>query len=85
VLALGVGPRRRRQGLGRALLLSLLEALPGPVVAEVGVAERDPVHPLPVETRAQIARSLLEAAGFRVSPAPDPVGSADRTAIVARR
>jgi hypothetical protein len=38
-----------------------------------------------VETRARIARSLLEGAGFRVADAPDPVGRHDASAIVARR
>ena len=85
IVTLGVAPGRRRRGLGRALLRRLRDELgPGPVSAEFGVGDRDPVHPLPVETRARIARSLLEGAGLRVSPAPDPVSAADRSAIVAR-
>ena len=85
LLAVGVAPGRRRQGLGRALLGRLVEAVDGPLVAEVGLAERDPVKPLPVETRARIARSLLEGAGFRIAAAPDPVGRHDPTAVAARR
>lgn len=85
LLALGVAPGRRRRGIGRALLGRLVETLTGPMVAEVGLAERDPVAPLPVETRARIARALLKQAGFRIADAPDPIGRHDPTAIVARR
>ena len=41
------------------------------MTAEVGVAERDWVEPLDVETRRDVARRLLTGAGFefgRVSP-----------------
>ena len=62
-----------RAGAGRASAARcshrLLDELPGPVAAEFGVAERDPVHPLPVETRARIARSLLEGAAPGVTGA----------------
>jgi GNAT superfamily N-acetyltransferase len=85
LLALGVAPGRRRRGLGQALLDRLVEAVGGDVVAEVGLAERDPVGPLPVETRARIVRTLLERAGFRITDAPDPIGRHDPTAVVARR
>ena len=85
LLGVGVAPGRRQRGLGRALLGRLVETVEGPLVANVGVAERDPVKPLAVETRARIARSLLEGAGFRVSPAQDVIARHDATAIVARR
>jgi acetoin utilization protein AcuC len=85
LLGLGVAPRRRRRGLGRALLGRLVRTVDGPLVAEAGLGERDPVKPLAVETRARIARSLLEGAGFRVTPAPDPVGRHDGTALIGRR
>ena len=45
-------------------------------MASVGVADRDPIEPLPVELRTAVARQLFERAGFRVSPAPDPIGRA---------
>jgi len=85
VLALGVAPARRCQGLGQALLDRLVTEVGGAAVAEVGLAERDPVAPLSIEVRARIAGTLLKRAGFRVSPAPDPVGRWDATAVVARR
>ena len=77
VLALGVAPSFRRQGLGTALLRTLVEGRPAGtgMTAEVGVAERDWVEPLDVETRRDVARRLLTGAGFefgRVSPGPRP-------------
>jgi GNAT superfamily N-acetyltransferase len=85
LLAVGVTPGRRQRGLGRALLGRLVDAVDGPLVANLGLADRDPVKPLPVERRARIARSLLDGAGFRVSPAQDVIARHDATAIVARR
>jgi hypothetical protein len=55
------------------------------LVAEVGVAERDPVEPLEAGTRAAIARTLLERVGFGVRPADPPLGAADPWAISASR
>ncbi len=44
------------------------------MVARIGVAERDVVDPLPVETRLSIARRLLTGAGFELRrPSPDDV------------
>ncbi len=73
VLALGVAPLFRRQGLGKALLRTLVDGRPAGtgMTAEVGVAERDWVEPLDVETRRDVVRRLLTGAGFefgRVSP-----------------
>jgi hypothetical protein len=56
-----------------------------PLVATVGVAERDAIDPLPVETRTAIARRLFEVAGFRVRPTPGSVGQADAAALTATR
>ena len=86
VIALGVAPHTRRRGLATALLRTAADLADGaPLVAESGVAERDPVEPLPVELRASVARRLFEAAGFRVARAPHPVGRADGAAQVAHR
>ena len=52
------------------------------MTATIGVAERDPVDPLPVETRTAIARRLLDRAGFRVRPAEGAVGQVDAAALV---
>ena len=52
--------------------------------ALVGVAERDVVEPLPVEMRIDVARRLLEGAGFVIrAPSPD-VTRDDPRAIAAR-
>jgi acetoin utilization protein AcuC len=87
LLALGVAPGRRRTGLGHALLRTLLEGLPAGTAfeAHAGVAERDVVEPLDVETRIAVARRLFEGAGLRVrAPAPD-LARDDRWAIAAVR
>jgi hypothetical protein len=54
-------------------------------VADFTLAERDPVDPLPRDLRANIARRLLERAGFEVHPAEAPVRVADPGAIAAVR
>jgi acetoin utilization protein AcuC len=85
VLALGVAPPFRQKGLASALLRSAVEAAAGdPVVAATGVAERDPLEPLFVESRTAIARRLFEAAGFRVRVADGTIGQMDPAALVAR-
>jgi acetoin utilization protein AcuC len=74
LLALGVAPPLRRQGLGSALLRALVESQPAgvPMEARIGVAERDWVEPVDVETRIAIARRVLAGAGFEVRrPSPD--------------
>jgi acetoin utilization protein AcuC len=73
VLALGVAPAHRRQGLAG----TLLRLSPGTRI-EMGIAERDPVEPLDVGLRVAIGRRLLASAGFmaietavgRVAPTP---------------
>ena len=57
----------------------------GPIAAEVGVADRDPIEPWPYATRLAVARRLLEGAGFTLEPASGAIGDADPGAIVARR
>jgi GNAT superfamily N-acetyltransferase len=85
VAALGIAPAVRGRRLGSALLQTAVAGVKGdPVTATIGVAERDPVDPLPVETRTAIARRLLDQAGFRVRPAEGAVGQVDAAALTAR-
>lgn len=88
LLALGVAPAWRRQGLAARLLAARVEwTRPGDVDHEalVTVAERDPVEPLDVGTRNAIARRLLTGAGFDVAPAGGAIGAGDPTALRATR
>jgi len=87
LLALGVAPAWRRDGLAGRLLAEHLAVIgPGrPVTVHVGVAERDVVEPLDHALRMDIARRLLLGAGFDVERAPDPLGRVNPWAIVARR
>ncbi len=85
LLALGVAPGMRRQGLGKALLVAHLADLEGPVVATVTLAERDPLAPEAVETRRRIARSLLVGAGFELMAPPPLIAIADPGVVTARR
>jgi ribosomal protein S18 acetylase RimI-like enzyme len=76
LLAVGVAPQFRGAGLGGALLRELVAGRPTgtSLEARIGVAERDVVEPLPIETRIAIARRLLAGAGFEVRrPSPDDV------------
>jgi ribosomal protein S18 acetylase RimI-like enzyme len=71
LLALGVAPEWRRQGIARDLLAVERARPDGSAArAEVSLAERDVVDPLDRSLRASIARGLLEGAGFTVVP-PD--------------
>jgi acetoin utilization protein AcuC len=73
LLALGVAPAWRRQGLATRLLAAHLETYgltSLDLVAEVTVAERDPIEPLDRATRAAVGRRLLTGAR--------PVGSSAR-------
>ena len=80
LLALGVAPGHRRSGLAGALL-----AVSPADYAEVTLAERDPVEPIDRTTRADIARRLLERAGFSVSAVDGPLRAVDPLTIRAAR
>ncbi len=86
LLALGVSPPYRGQGLARALLSRLIEDRPDGTMmtARVGVAERDVVEPLDVARRLDIARRLLRGAGFELLAAPPDVTRDDPRALAAR-
>ena len=88
-------PRRsawRRRSGSAGLAGALLEACvtagrPGDTdyTAEVTLAERDPVEPLDRALRADIARRLLERAGFEIGPADADLRRADSGAFSAVR
>ena len=59
LFGIGVAPAWRRQGLATGLL-----SASGARAAEITVAERDPVDPLPVRIRTDVARRLLASAGI---------------------
>ncbi|MEP6637933.1 MAG: acetoin utilization AcuC family protein [Chloroflexota bacterium] len=84
LLAVGVAPSFRRQGLAAALLEACLaagRAGRGELMAQVTLAERDPMEPLDRGLRADIARRLLERAGFEIRPADPDIKRADPAAI----
>jgi GNAT superfamily N-acetyltransferase len=84
LLALGVAPERRRQGLATSLLETHVSAARSDgagFTVEVTVAERDPRDPLEGSVRREIARRLLGSAGFQVSQAEASVRAADPAAI----
>ncbi|HSK52392.1 MAG TPA: GNAT family N-acetyltransferase [Clostridia bacterium] len=88
LLAVGVAPGHRGHGLATAMLRAHVESRrPGDDAwrAVVTVAERDPVAPLDRSVRADIARRLLERAGFQARPADGPVRSIDASALEAVR
>jgi acetoin utilization protein AcuC len=87
LLALGVAPAFRRQGLGAGLLRVLVAGSPpgASMEARIGVAERDWVEPLDIDTRMAVAGRLLIGAGFVLRrAAPDDL-RADPWAISASR
>jgi ribosomal protein S18 acetylase RimI-like enzyme len=91
LLALGVAPEYRRQGLATALLGAHIaggssgSSSSSGSFAVVTLAERDVVDPLPRQLRASIARGLLERAGYRVEPAEADLRSIDPLAFRATR
>jgi acetoin utilization protein AcuC len=85
LLALGVAPAYRRQGLAGVMLAALAARVAGELEALVTVAERDPVEPLDHALRASSARRLIERAGFSVEAAPAPLIAIDPRAIRAIR
>lgn len=82
ILALGVAPASRRQGIGRALVQALV-SIPDPLSAEVTFAERDWIQPMEPAIRGAIAGDLLAGAGFRIQPADPMVRRIDPHAILA--
>ncbi len=86
LLALGVAPQFRGAGLGTALLRTLVDGRPPrtPMEARVGVAERDVVEPADVTTRLEIARRLLDGAGFVISATSPDLARDDPWTLVAR-
>ena len=88
LLTIGVEPGSRRQGLAGALLEALVtfdRQGSKEYVAEVTLAERDPVEPLDRSRRADVARRLLERAGFQVTSADQELRRADPGALTAVR
>jgi acetoin utilization protein AcuC len=87
LLALGVAPGWRRQGVAGRLLAAHVEATPAGVElsAEVTVAERDPVDPIDGALRATIARRLFESNGFEVVRAESAARSVDPATVSAVR
>lgn len=86
LLGLGVAPGYRRAGLAAALLRSVVDGTePGvPLEALVTVAERDVVEPLDPRVRRDVARRLLERAGFAAQPVPPEVARVDPWAVAGR-
>ena len=85
LVALGIAPEWRRRGLAGRLLEGHLATVEGWVDASFTLAERDPVDPLPLELRRDIARSVLEHAGFESRALEGDVSRVDRSAFSARR
>ncbi|MFL5769178.1 MAG: acetoin utilization AcuC family protein [Chloroflexota bacterium] len=85
VLALGVAPPLRGQGLGTALLSALARSDSDRIVAPAGVADRDVVDPLPYADRLSIARRVMERAGFTVVPAVGAFARIDPGALLGIR
>ncbi len=84
LLAFGVEPGHRRQGLAGSLLAAHASG-DRASTAVVTVAERDVVEPLDRGDRASIANRLLTQAGYRVQQADQLARTVDPSAIVARR
>ncbi|HEX5825399.1 MAG TPA: hypothetical protein VFY18_13155, partial [Candidatus Limnocylindrales bacterium] len=87
LLGLGVAPGRRAAGIGGRLLAEHIETIPAgaTVSATVTAAERDPIEPLPLDQRAEIAGRLLTSAGFVVGRADGATGRVDPSAVEAVR
>jgi acetoin utilization protein AcuC len=88
LLTLGVAPAVRRQGLATRLLeVHFAGERPGDNETEalITVAERDPVDPLDAGLRTEVARKLLDRAGFRIDRLPPELNAVDRWALAGRR
>ena len=86
LLAVGVAPAFRGDGLGRALLAALVAGRPAHTAMEarVGVAERDVVDPGSLDRRLEVARRLLAGAGFVLRPVSPDIARDDPSTLVAR-
>ena len=90
LLAVGVGPAWRTQGLGTTLLERHLGAVGHPdhateIRASATLAERDGFEPLDPSSRARATDRLLRGGGFEIEAAPPAVRRIDPRAIEARR
>ena len=81
LLAVGISPAFRRQGLAGRLLA---EHVVSGTLASVTLAERDVVEPLDRALRATIAHRLLDGAGFEVKQDDGAIRAVDPLAIAAR-
>ena len=80
VLAIGVAPAARRQGIATSLLVAHVKELDRagtPWSALVTLAERDPVEPLDRALRGEIAARIFASAGFSAEPTDRPLRDAD--------
>jgi acetoin utilization protein AcuC len=80
ILAVGVAPAARRQGLATRMLQAHVGAFDGaatPWSATVTLAERDPVEPLDRAERSAIATRIYERAGFTAEEPARPLRDAD--------
>jgi acetoin utilization protein AcuC len=86
LLAVGVAPPARRAGLAAALLQAHVVEGGGapPIEALVTVAERDPVEPLAVAVRRDVAVRTLARAGFSELAVPAEIRAVDPSAYAAR-
>lgn len=88
LVALGVAPDRRGEGLASTLLAEHVAAVPADAEwldALVTVAERDPLEPVPGDARRHIASRLLDRTGFTTVEVPSAVGKTDPLAVAGRR
>ena len=87
LLALGVAPAARRVGLASALLRAHMAETGSAESLDVlmTAAERDPVEPLPIATRRDVAARLLAGAGFRETEVPAAIRAVNSRAFAARR
>ena len=85
LLALGVAPGWRQRGFAGKVLAAHVDALPEgqEIVAEVTVAERDPFDPIDGHVRRDLARRMLERAGFMATPADTAVRATDPDTVTA--
>jgi acetoin utilization protein AcuC len=85
LVALGVAPDWRREGVATAMLRAVVEEVTRggrALVALHTVADRDPIDPLPRAVRRGLAEELARRSGMAVSPAPPRIAAVDPDARV---